>query len=89
MADDQPLVVLLGEQGPEKPEDHPSHNVATRGTRAGDEGARANPEDDIDLTLVDLDPLAQRAYDTTLGLPIELVQPVAHSADEVVQVPDD
>ena len=42
-----------------------------------------------DLAAVDLDPFDQRAYDTTLGRPVEVVQPLPHRGCEVVQVPTD
>ena len=58
------------------------------GIRAGDEGARADAEHDVHLALVDLDPLHQRPYDTTLALPIQVIEVVGYGRGEVVQVAD-
>ncbi len=61
----------------------------TRGIWSCGKRTRADTEDDVDLPLVDLDPLDQRPNDTTLGRPVQLVQPVMKGAREVLQVTDD
>jgi len=39
--------------------------------------------------VVNLDPLHQRSNDTTLGLPVQVIQVVGQGGGEVVQMPDD
>jgi hypothetical protein len=39
--------------------------------------------------LLDLDPLHQHPNDTTLGLPVQVIQRIGHGGGEVVQVTDD
>ena len=67
----------------------PPTMLHNRGIRVWDERTRPDSEDHVDLAAVDLDPFDQRAYDTTLGRPVEVVQPLPHRGREVVQVPTD
>jgi len=38
--------------------------------------------------VVNLDPLHHRPYDTTLGLPVQVIEVGGHGGGEVVQMPD-
>ncbi len=47
-----------------------------------------DPEHDIDVVMVDLDPLDQEADQFALHVPVDLGHPLANALGEVLQPPD-
>ena len=55
----------------------------------GEDGARSNSKDDLDLLVINLYPLYQSTHDGLAGIPFQVVEPVSHARRKVGNLPND